>query len=85
MKELFSPEGPIMGFFSKTLDVIIISLVFTLTCLPVVTIGCSLTALYYALEKSVHRDGGRIIRQYFHSFKQNLKMGLVAGVINLLP
>ncbi len=72
------------GFFTalgKFVDLIIISLVWLILCIPVITIGPATTSLYYAVVKVIRRERGYLVREFFHSFKTNFKTGLVAGVI----
>ena len=61
------------GFLNKVADLIILSLVFVATCIPVVTIGTAGTALYYTVNKVVRRDHGYLLKEYFRSFKENFK------------
>lgn len=70
-----------MQFFVRILDLVVISMVFMITCIPVVTIGCALTSLYYTIVKSIVHEEGHIIRNYFHGFYMNWKQGLVLGII----
>ncbi|MDO4167041.1 MAG: DUF624 domain-containing protein [Eubacteriales bacterium] len=81
MREVIAPEGPIMQFFAKILDMAIVSVIFTITSIPVITMGCTLTSLYYAVVKAVCRGEGHIVKAYFHCFKVNLKQGLAWGIV----
>lgn len=58
---------------SKIFDVLALGLVWVLCCLPIITIGASSTALYYATVKCVKRSEGYIMQEFFKSFKQNFK------------
>jgi uncharacterized membrane protein YesL len=73
-----------MEFAGKAADLCILSLVWLLTSLPIITIGASCTALYYAVTKSVRKDCGHAVREYFSSFRQNFKQGAWITLI-LLP
>ncbi|MDE6851227.1 MAG: YesL family protein [Lachnospiraceae bacterium] len=81
MKEIIAPEGPIMQFFAKILDMVIVSILFTVTCIPVITIGCALTSLYYTVTKSIYRGEGGTVRSYCHCFQVNFKQGLGLGIL----
>ena len=41
----FNMDGPIFRFLNKMADLCILNLIFMICCLPVITIGASLTAL----------------------------------------
>ncbi len=75
------------GFFTalgKFVDMIIISIVWLIMCIPVVTIGLSTTSLYYVVVKVIRRDRGYLVREFFHSFRTNLKSGIISGVLMIL-
>ncbi len=64
-----------MELAGKVADICILSLVWLLTSLPIITIGASCTALYYSITKSVRKDCGHAVREFFSSFRQNFKEG----------
>ncbi len=76
--------GALFRFLNKMADIIILSIVFVLTCIPVVTIGTSGTALYYTVQKVVKRDHGYLLKEYFRSFKENFKQTLLIWLVMLL-
>lgn len=81
MKEIIMPEGPIMQFFAKILDMVIVSILFTISCIPIITIGSALTSLYYTEAKSIYQGEGRAFRAYCHCFKVNFKQSLGLGIL----
>lgn len=83
MSGLFRYDGPVVTFFMKLGDMIILHVLWLLCCLPVVTIGPATVAAHYVALKLV-RDEGRSVRQmFFKSFKQNLRQGIPLGLICL--
>lgn len=83
MGNFFNPDSGIMGFMSKVADVIILSLLWLVTSLPIVTIGASTTALYYTAVKSIRRERSYIVRSFFSSFKENFIPGTVLWLLLL--
>lgn len=81
MGSFFSLEGGFFGGMGKIFDVIFVSLLWTLCCLPIITIGPATTALYYCVVKSIRRERGYIAKEFFHSFKVNFKQGTIVGLI----
>lgn len=83
MHELFSPESRFMQGLSRAVDLVLLNLVFLITCIPIFTIGSSLTALYSVVFAmgSAQEDGA--IRTYFRSFRENFKSALVIWAIDL--
>ena len=65
-------------------DVVIISALFLLFCLPVITIGASVTALYYTVYRKYHKKIDNISKDFIHSFKDNLKNGMIVHIIYLI-
>ena len=64
---------------------IVLSLVFSVCCLPVITIGPALTGLYYAAIKDMNSKDAHVVKNFFKSFKENFKqsvlMFLIFGVV----
>ena len=70
---------------SKTVgDVVIISALFLLFCLPVVTIGASVSALYYTVYRKYYKKHDEITKDFMHSLKDNLKDGIIIHLIYLI-
>ena len=81
MGSFFSLEGGFFGGMGKIFDVVFVSLLWLLCCLPIITIGPATTALYYCVVKSIRRERGYIAKEFFHSFKVNFKQGTIVGLI----
>lgn len=82
MKRWLAADSRLMLFLSKVLDVAVAGIWFLLCCIPVITIGPALTAMYYAVEKSICRSEGYLTREYFRCFRQNFRQALaVWGII----
>ena len=77
-------NSKIYSLGEKLGDIMLLSFFFILTSLPVVTIGASATALYYAVHKRFKDNSAHPISDYFRSFRQNLLQGIIITVILLL-
>lgn len=84
MGNLFNLDNGFFSFMGKAWDMILLSLLWVVLCLPIVTIGPATTALYYTVVKVIRRERGYVFREFFHSFKDNFKLGLITTVIYLL-
>lgn len=62
-------------------DAMILSLMFVIGSIPIVTIGTSMTATYYAAMKGVQGDDGYVFKNYIKSYKQNFKQSVVIWLI----
>ncbi len=80
---LFSTDSPIVRFLEKLANVMILNWLMLICCIPIVTIGPAITAVYWVTLKMVRNEEGGIIHDFFHSFRVNLKQGIVVGLIIL--
>lgn len=62
---VFSSDGKVVGLLNKSGEIILLNMAFLLCCLPVVTVGPALASLYYATMKSIRRERGYPVREFF--------------------
>lgn len=67
----------------RVADLMILNFLCVICCLPIVTIGASITAMFYVTLKMVRNEESYIVRSFFKSFKDNLKQSLVINIIML--
>lgn len=84
MSRFFNMESPIFVFLSRMADLMILNVVFLITCIPIVTIGAAWSSLYYVTLKMVRNEESYIVRSYFKSFKQNFKQSTLMWIIVLI-
>ena len=84
MSRWFSIESPLMTGLTKLADLIIVNLIAIVCCLPIITIGASMTALNYVVIKIVRNEESYIIKAFFRSFKQNFRQATVITLIFLV-
>ena len=80
LKKWLDVEGPVIGFLDKTGQLIVLSALWLLGCLPVVTVWTSTAALYYAVVKAVRRGRGHAAEEFWRSYRANLGRGVAAGL-----
>ena len=81
MGEFFNPEKGIWAWLGTLVDICGLSILWTFLCLPVATIGPATAALYYTVVKCVRGRESGAFGYYLRSFRQNFKVGLLAGLI----
>lgn len=84
---IFDPDGPLMTALGKFADIVLCNLMFCVFCLPVFTIGASLTALFTCMQQLVYeenRGDGLIFRDFWLAFKKNFRQATVLWLICLL-
>lgn len=72
-----------MGILTRLSDLLVASVLFCFTCLPLVTIGPSLAALYHTVVKVVRRERGKAMETYFTAFRTNFRQGFLLGLMCL--
>lgn len=80
----FNPENPVFRFTGRVLDLLILSFLWLVCSLPVVTVGPASAALYYSCAKCLRHQESGPYRSFLSSFRQNLKTGTGATVCFLV-
>jgi len=83
MSRIFNLNSPLMLFLARITDLMILSALWLLCCLPIVTIGPATSAMCYVALKMARDEESGITRAFFHAFKVNFKQGLVLSLIFL--
>ncbi len=84
MSKIFDMNNPVWQFIGKLVDATVLNICWLVCSLPIVTFGASTTALYYALMKDTADEGSHYVKDFFKSFKQNLKQGVGLGLLVLV-
>lgn len=84
LENLFSMEGPYARFMNWLWNILVLSVLWLVCSLPVITLGASSTAAYYAASKVIRRKTGRIHQEFYSSFRRNLHQSLVLTVVWIL-
>ena len=83
MDRFFNMDNKFFTVMGRVADLIMLNVVFLICCLPIVTIGASLTALHYVTLKMARNEESYIIKSFFKSFKQNFKQATIINLIML--
>ena len=81
MSSFFNMDSPVMRFLSRVCDLMILNLLCLICCIPIITIGASITALYSVTLKMVKREETYIVKGFFHALKQNFKISTIIWLI----
>ena len=84
MNNIFNPDNKFFSFMGRVADLMILNLLCIVCCIPVVTAGPAIAAMYYITLKMARNEESYVVKGFFHSFKQNLKQGIVIQIIMLL-
>lgn len=77
---IFSPDGKLAVFLNRLGDLMILNILTILCCLPVITAGAALTALYSSTLKMAKNEEGNIVSGYFCAFRQNFRQATILWV-----
>lgn len=67
-RNIWGFDGSFMSFCDKLFDVMILGFLWILCSLPLITVGASCTALYYAIVKCIKNHEGYVSRAFFIPF-----------------
>ena len=79
--KIFNVDSPLMRVLTKITDLVIVNLLTVVLCIPVITGGAAFTAMHYCVLKLVRDEEAGIVKQYFHSFKDNFKQSTIIWMI----
>ena len=83
IKAAFDTDNFLMRFSEKVLDIVTANLLFVVSCLPIVTIGVAKISLYETMFEIKKSRRVPVFKIYLRAFKQNLKLGLQLGLLEL--
>ncbi|MCQ2081159.1 MAG: YesL family protein [Lachnospiraceae bacterium] len=84
MSKFFNLDSPFMVGLTKVADLMIVNFLALLCCIPIFTIGASMTALHYVCLKIVRNEENYITRMFFKSFKENFKQATIIWLIEVV-
>lgn len=82
--KLFNLDSPLMQFLNKVADLMWLNILTFVCCIPVITVGPALTALHYMALKIARDEECYITKDYFKSFKLNLRQGILIWLIEVV-
>ena len=81
MDKIFNLDSKLMQTMNKFADIMLLNVVTLICCLPIITIGPAITAMHYVLLKMFRNECDAVLKNYFKSFKENFKQGILLGLI----
>ncbi|GAB2532149.1 DUF624 domain-containing protein [Gracilibacillus alcaliphilus] len=84
MSQLLSLDSPLMKLLARMVDMVMLNTLFLICCIPIITLGASLTSLYYVLLKMVRGEDLAIVSSFFRAFQRNFKQSTIVWVFLLV-
>lgn len=82
MKKI-SVDNPFFQVMGRLGDIMVVNALFILCCLPIVTIGSSLSAMYKTCFQLIDETEDRLISTFFINFRKCLKRSTVVWIFML--
>lgn len=84
MAWLFDINNPIMRWVIRIFDCICLSILWVVTCLPVITVGAATTALFASIHRYIRLEEGSMLKTYFLAFRDNFKRSTLCWLVMLV-
>ncbi len=84
MEGFFKVDGFFFSFLNRVANLVLLNIMFILSCLPIVTIGPALAALYQVSLKSVNDAYLTVYKDYFKAFKAHFITGSLLFLVQFL-
>lgn len=83
MNSFFDLESKLFYHGNRIADLILLNILTLVCCIPIITIGASCSALYYAVFKIYLDDESKAINNFFIAFRSNFKQASTIWCIYL--
>jgi hypothetical protein len=77
-------NSPFMDFMNTTAQFIALNFCFLLCCLPIITIGPALAAMYQVLLREARGEHGYLVRKYWQHFRKMFRQGVLTFLLFLI-
>lgn len=84
LKGAFSSTGSVMEFVGKVGDFLLLSILWLVCSLPVITVGAATTAMCYASFRLLSGEDEGCFRDFFRSFRDNFRQATLLWLVALL-
>ncbi|HJC64685.1 MAG TPA: DUF624 domain-containing protein [Candidatus Blautia merdavium] len=66
-------NSPVFQFLNTFTEFVLLNAVFLITCIPLITIGASITALYTVTLREARGEEGYLVHSYWKAFLENFR------------
>lgn len=84
MSKLFDLDSPLIQVLNKVADLMWLNILTLICCIPIFTIGASLTAAHYVALKMKRNEEGYISKDFFKSFRTNFRQSTLIWLLAML-
>lgn len=80
---LLSYNSPVMRFLERVFDILVLNLMTLVLCIPLITAGAAMTALYKTLF-DIRQQKGRTVIGYWQTFRAEFRPALPLGLLSIV-
>jgi uncharacterized membrane protein YesL len=88
MGKVFSYDSPVWRFMGRLVDFLVLTVLWAVTSLPIITMGTATTTVYYITLKMTKNQDGYIVSTYFKTFGklflETVKAWLLALIVGIV-
>lgn len=81
MDKFFNSDSGVMRALSKVFDMGLLTLIYLVFCIPVVTAGAATTSLYYVSAKVLRHNRSYVWREFWSCFKSGFVQSTIVWVV----
>lgn len=81
MDNIFGYDNKFFEALGKITDIVILNFLFIVSCIPIITIGASLSAKYYVAMKMVKDEETYIVKEYVKRFKEDFRVSTIVWIL----
>ena len=81
VRRFFNPETGIWRFFGWVGEIVMLSLIWALCSVPLITIGAASTALYDTVVHGMRRKEGGLFQRFFDTFRREIKTATLTALL----
>ena len=74
-------DSPVMRVLGRLGDIIILNMIFVVGCIPVITIGTSLSALYAVAMKMARGEDPSVWKEFWKAYKRNFRPATICWLV----
>ena len=82
--KLYSENNELYTVLNKLGDLVLLNVLFVVSCIPVITIGAALTSMYSVTNKMVQQENIKIFSDYKNAFIKNFKQATLIWIFILV-
>lgn len=80
-QRIFGLDNKLMRTSARIFDLMLLNFLFVLSCLPIITIGPAIIALYRMVAELGQGKVDSLSKDYYYQLKENFKQGLFLGIL----